>query len=144
MVSIALFAWEDCDALFELFKEWDRTYPFDYDLFTKSIRSILQDAGNRIIIAKEEHAIVGYAQIYTCTDIGFEPYYEVAQLLVSETMRNKGIGKLLMKKVEEIAKHEQVKEIKLSSQIKRSKAHVFYENMGYECYKISQFYRKKI
>jgi hypothetical protein len=49
-----------------------------------------------------------------------------------------------MEKVEEIALEENIFLIKLSSQLHRSRAHVFYENLGFTVEKMSKFYEKRL
>ncbi|HCM25843.1 MAG: hypothetical protein A2Z99_13470 [Treponema sp. GWB1_62_6] len=131
------------DAFYDLFIDWDRNHTFNRQAFEQSLNTIDDDI-NKIIIAEEKNEYLGYAQITRSYHIGFEPYYEVAQLLVSETSRNKGIGKSIMLEIEGVAKSEGIFILKLSSQIHRSKAHVFYENLGYEMNKVSKYYGKEL
>ncbi len=143
MVSIVPFDTDEEEALFEVFKDWDRAYPFDKDTFLRSIDEL--DGGvNRILVAKDEDRIVGYAQLIKTVNLGFEPYYEVAQLLVAEVCRGRGVGSALMAEAERIAREDGVWMIKLSSRIQRSRAHVFYESLGYELSKVSKFYHKRL
>jgi GNAT superfamily N-acetyltransferase len=142
MVEIDIYENEDLPNLFILFREWDVSAFFDYSVFESSLVKLLTE-NNTIVTAKENGLLIGYAQIRKLCDLGFEPYYEVVQLLVSEKIRCKGIGKLIMGKIDKIATSEGVGIIKLSSQVFRSKSHVFYENLGFEMSKISKFYERK-
>lgn len=143
-MTIDFCAMKDADELFGLFGDWDRSHSFDYEVFVESLRRILLDKKNTLLVVKENDLLVGYAQMYRCDELGFEAFIEVAELLVSEEKRNLGIGKLLIKRVEEIALADGISVIKLSSQVHRTKSHMFYENLGFEYYKISKFYEKKI
>ncbi len=143
MVSIVPFEKDEKEDLFEVFKDWDRAYSFDKDIFLRSIDEL--DGGvNRIFVAKEGARIVGYVQLIKTVNLGFEPYYEVAQLLVAEDHRGGGVGSTLMAEVERIVRADGVWMIKLSSRIQRSRAHVFYESLGYELSKVSKFYHKRL
>jgi GNAT superfamily N-acetyltransferase len=144
MILISLFQNEDLQNLYDLFSHWDRNFHFDFDLFEQSISLATSNNDYKIIIAKEKNTVIGYAQICKCFHLGFEPFYEVIQLLVSEKKRRQGIGIQIMKKIEELALLENIRVIKLSSQVHRSMAHVFYENLNYEFTKISKFYEKKL
>ena len=144
MIKIVNCTIGDTKNLFELFNEWDKSHSFDFDVFSDSLNKILKEEYNKIFLAVEDNNIAGYVQMYKCHELGFDSYYEVVQLLVSGNKRNSGIGKLLMKKVEDTALKDNIKTIKLSSQVHRTNAHVFYENIGYEYYKISKFYEKKL
>lgn len=143
MVAVRLADRPDPDELFALFRDWDREYPFDRAVFDASLAK-LDQKNTRLITAAENGKLVGYAQLTRRVDLGFAEYLEVVQLLVAETERGRGIGKLLMAEAERIAATEGVGIVKLSSRIQRSKAHVFYESLGYELAKVSKFYQKKL
>lgn len=99
MLKIELYQPTDQASLYQLFTEWDKTHHFDYDLFLNSITKVSTDPNSKILIAKEDDQIVGYAQIYRCNLIGFETFYEVAQLLDAEAKRSRGIGKIIIQRV---------------------------------------------
>lgn len=143
-MTIDFCAMKDADELFRLFGDWDRLHSFDHEVFADSLRRILLDKKNTLLLAKENGLIVGYAQVYRCDELGFEAFIEIAELLVSEERRNLGIGKVLIKRVEEIALADGISVIKLSSQVHRTKTHMFYENLGFGYYKISKFFEKRI
>lgn len=134
---------DECAELYRLFCRWDLNISFDYDIFKSSFDRIVRDGKGVILVARMDGSIAGYAEMFQYFELGFNPFYEVADLLVSPEARNLGIGKLLMKRVEEVAAENGFNEIRLSSQVHRTLAHVFYENLGYEYYKVSKFYRKK-
>ena len=135
---------DECEELYSLFCRWDLNISFDYDIFKSSFDSIVNDGKGVILVARMDGRITGYAEMFRYYELGFKPFYEVADLLVSPEARNLGIGKLLMKRAEEIAVEHGFDEKRLSSQVHRTLAHVFYENLGYEYYKVSKFYKKKL
>jgi GNAT superfamily N-acetyltransferase len=143
MITIEFITAAEKEELYKLFCEWEQSYTFDYDFFSASFEQILNGAA-QILVAKKDGRLVGYVQIFKGILLGFEPFYEVAQLLVAEQERSNGIGKMLLGRVEELAQENQIRIIKLSSQVQRSRAHFFYENNGYQCYKISKFYKKTL
>jgi ribosomal protein S18 acetylase RimI-like enzyme len=134
----------DKEELFTVFIDWDKNYSFDYDVFSKTFDEIFKSNTNWILLSKENNNIIGFVQIMYRIELGLEPYYEIVEFLVKETERSKGVGHELLIEVEKIAQKNKVKEIKLSSQVHRSRAHVFYEVNGYQYCKISKFYEKKI
>lgn len=144
MVEIERCTEKDAADLFGLFGEWDPDFSFDRKIFDESFSGIMNDSDCIILLAREGAGLVGYLQMNRTQELGFETFFEVAQLLVAENRRNGGFGRKLMEKAEEIALENGVGVIKLSSQVHRSCAHVFYEGLGYEFYKISKFYQKKI
>ena len=142
--TINPFHEKDLTGLCDLMTHWGKDYSFSVKEIKNSISHILTMSDNKILIAKKDNEIVGYAQISKCYHLGFEPFIEVVQLLVSGPNRSLGIGALLMKYIEDEAKMEHINIVKLHSQVHRSKSHVFYENLGYNFYKTSKFYEKRL
>jgi glucosamine-phosphate N-acetyltransferase len=56
----------------------------------------------------------------------------VDELVVDKNHRGQGIGKKLMRRIEEIAISNQCKQIELDSAFHRKEAHLFYENIGFK------------
>lgn len=127
---------------YKLFIMWNGE--IDYDVFVNSLDKMSKDERVKIVIACKENKMIGYAQTRRVVDLGFEEYYKVEQVFVREDFRKYGIGKIIMNKVEDIARCENVFEIRLNSEVDNKKAHSFYEKLGYEFYKTSKFYSKKI
>jgi GNAT superfamily N-acetyltransferase len=144
MITVDYYKEKDFHGLLELMKHWGKDYSFPESIIKTSLSDIFKNTDNVILIAKDENKIVGYAQIAKCFYLGFEPFIEVIQLLVAEESRSTGVGQAIMKRVEDEAAKEKILTIKLHSQVHRSRAHVFYEKLGYAYYKISKFYEKKL
>jgi GNAT superfamily N-acetyltransferase len=68
----------------------------------------------------------------------------VVGLVIDETVRSRGVGKLLLQKAEAWAKHAGCKSMSVRSNVKRKRAHEFYEKNGYEHYKTQKAFRKNI
>jgi GNAT superfamily N-acetyltransferase len=134
----------DAAGLFALFKDWDRSRDYDEAVFRESFESALADPAIRIILAREEGEIVGYGQLSERRNLGAGPSLRVDQLLVDSSRRSGGIGKALMARVEEMARQGGFSTVSLHSQVQRSRAHVFYEGLGYELKKISKYFEKPL
>ena len=131
------------DSFFALFRQWNKTHAFDKALFARTLK-MLGAYDSRVFIAKEGEKIIGYVQINRCLQVGFEPYIEITQLLISRDRQRRGIGTRLMQKAEEIARAEGFSRVKLESEIQRPDSHLFYENIGYKLQKTSKFFEKRI
>jgi GNAT superfamily N-acetyltransferase len=142
--EIRPFAKDYASALYALMADWDKSHTFPRGTFDESLKAILELDGNEIVLAFEAERLVGYAQIIVCHHLGFEPSLEVMQLLVAQDRRNGGIGKRLMAYAENRALELGLNKVQLHSQGMRSRAHVFYEGLGYEFTKISKFYEKRL
>lgn len=144
MITVDYYKEDDFKGLFKLWDQWKTGSSLLEGDMEYSISSIMKTKDNILLIAKDEFGVQGYAQIAKCFYLGFEPFIEVIQLLVSEDKRSSGIGSLMMKFIEDEAVKENINVVKLSSQVQRSRAHIFYERLGYDFYKISKFYEKKL
>jgi len=56
----------------------------------------------------------------------------VEDVVVDNTMRSKGIGKIMMEYAMKICKENNCYKMSLSSNLKRERAHSFYEKLGFE------------
>jgi GNAT superfamily N-acetyltransferase len=140
-MEIELLTKESYRDFFNLYCEWDKSKDFDFDIVIQGLDQ-QHKFFSRVFVARDGEDIVGYVQIAPGLHIGHDPFLEVVQILVSEKKRSTGVGHLLMERVEKIARAEGFQTIKLSSRVHRSKAHVFYECIGYELEKVSKFYKK--
>ncbi len=143
MIEISFYREEDRPGLEELYRHWDRDRDFDRTLFRETLDEISRDGG-ALLVARRDGACVGYAHLARVVHLGLEPYWEVMQLLVSDECRGEGIGSALMGEAERVIRERGGRVVKLSSQLHRSRAHVFYEERGYTLYKLSKFYQKRL
>jgi GNAT superfamily N-acetyltransferase len=143
MVDIVAYRNNDRDGLFALFAEWDKDRVLDRAEFMASLDQVAADP-DALILAKLDGRLLGYAQLAPGQHLGAKPYLEVVQLLVAESERGRGVGGLLMRRAEEFAAAKGLGAVELSSRVHRSKAHVFYEGLGYRLRKVSKFYRKEL
>lgn len=69
-------------------------------------------------------------------------YMKVNGLAVLPEFQHRGIGKMLMERVERLAGEREISLIGLASGFRRTDAHEFYEHLGYQ--KLSFWFRKTI
>jgi len=143
-VSIAIAVAADREELFALFGDWDRSYAFDEGDFRDSFARILADGENRVLVARLGGRIVGFLQCFPCVELGLKPYLEIAELLVAEGKRSRGVGKALLAAAEARSRELGLHVVKLHSQTHRDRAHAFYEREGYVRFKSSHFYEKSM
>lgn len=111
---------------FEAIKE---NLQIDFDEFwTASIlKSELKNENSKYIVAKENSEIVGFAGIIiTPIDV------EITNIVTKKSNRKKGIGKLLLDKLIEMAKQTEFETISLEVNEKNKVAIYLYENSGFE------------
>jgi GNAT superfamily N-acetyltransferase len=144
MLDIRPYRDTDCAGLSRLVREWGEGLAPEEAEVRESALSLAAAGGHTIIVAELDGEIVGYAQTSRRRELLFAPSVELDQLLVSERCRGRGIGRALMARVETDARQAGIDCLKLSSQLWRSQTHVFYESLGFRCFKMSKFYEKKL
>ncbi len=120
-------------------------YPSTAEQVAERLREIFEDAAHAILVAEnKERRIAGYIEIFPFRTIGSEQRVEIASLVVDESCRSQGVGRLLMDHAENWARARGFKEIGLRSNVIRERAHQFYENLGYRVNKTQKSFRKTL
>ena len=86
-----------------------------------------------VLGAKGAGELIGSLMGIVCQDIVGEcrPFMVIENVIVSRRYRRRGIGKRLMRKIEEIARERNCYYIMFVSKSQRGEAHRFYESLGY-------------
>lgn len=84
-------------------------------------------------VRDDRHQLIGSVMGIICMDIvgDCRPFLVLENLIVSEKARGLGIGKMLVKYIEERARERNCYYIMFTSLTKRKEAHRFYESIGY-------------
>lgn len=94
---------------------------------------VSKDENYKTFVAVLENKVVGFVTTVQALAIGFEVgYLKINGLAVQKNLQNKGIGTKLLKYVEKYAIEKELSSLILNSGFKRTDAHAFYENCGYE------------
>lgn len=86
--------------------------------------------------------LIGWVHVHEQHLIHDDPRAEVLALVVDADYRSRGAGRALMRRAEEWARARGSIEVMLRSNIVRTRAHSFYEAIGYEVVKTSKTLRK--
>lgn len=117
--------------LYNSFVGDDRFLNHDNDSFEK----VLGNPTNYIYVAVDKEIIVGFATFSVRNVVRYpRPIAELDELFVVEVCRKQGIGKLLLKQVEEEATNQQCYRIFIESHFDHKSAHILYNNLGYTNY----------
>ena len=87
--------------------------------------------GYRMVAVYEDADCVGISGIWVATKIYSGRYLEMDNVVVADTHRSKGIGKLLTDFIEKLALAEGCEMIMLDAYLENEKAHAFYEREGF-------------
>ena len=143
-LNIILYSPEYLNGLVSLINQWGMPKSYTAEALAADLEKVFSHAECRIYLALYGGKVAGYAQTSDKNLLCFDPFVEVEQLLVDESCRSAGVGSAIMARIETDAVERGIMMVKLSSQVHRTRAHLFYERMGYEYFKISKFYEKKI
>ena len=120
---------EDLSQVLELHRT---LVPFEIS-FDKSLeiyQEMLINENYYLVVAKEDNKIIGSA-IGICCKCLAASFLVIEDVIVKDGLRGKGIGKKLMKSLDEFAEKKQCAYAILVSSDFRKNAHKFYENMGF-------------
>lgn len=87
---------------------------------------------------------LGWVHVFVCHLMESDPYAEIGGLVVDESRRGEGIGKLLLERAEAWARAKACASIRLRSNIIRKVAHEFYLKRGYTITKTQHAFAKNL
>jgi GNAT superfamily N-acetyltransferase len=127
----------------------DLGYPVSFEDFNIRLKRFLQNPGYGVVVCEMGKQIVGLvAWSKSSLFISDSTRFHIEGLVVASRYRGQGIGKMLMKFVEDISKESSPAIIDLTSGLRRAKAgsHEFYKNLGYknEGYMAKLYLRKEL
>ena len=91
------------------------------------LKSELENANSKYIVAKNGENIIGFAGIIDTVDV-----MEITNIVVRKDMRNKGVGKLLLKNLIKLSKKNNKNTIYLEVNSNNTTAIKLYENNGFK------------
>jgi ribosomal protein S18 acetylase RimI-like enzyme len=93
---------------------------------------LLEEPRAQVLVAEVEDGIVGAANLWIKPDLAHgDSVLEVPMLVVSENARRRGVGKLLVEKIQSIAAAESVTLIELVATRENAAARAFYRSLGF-------------
>lgn len=118
-------------------------YPASRKQVQRRLHQIQQDEGHAVYVAEQSDGhIVGWVHVHLRQLVVANLQAEIGGLVVDESYRRHGIGRLLMERAEQWAREKGCRAVHLRSNIVRKGAHVFYERLGYSNVKTSRVFHK--
>lgn len=117
-------------------------YDYPAEDTKKQLEKLLMDENHKIYVATVGDEIVGYVHANKYDLLYAPPMKNIMGIAVSSTFRKKGIGKMLLNKVEEWARNTGACGVRLVSGATRTGAHAFYRNCGYSGNKEQRNFKK--
>ena len=143
MICIRKAKSQDFPAVFSLIKNELGYYDLNETDALKRLEYFRKSEYWETFVADADGETVGFIGVMKGMAYNIDGFYaEIAALAVSEKARRGGIGTALVRKAEEWALQNDVREVELHSNMKRLDAHLFYEKIGYV--KKSYWFCKKL
>ena len=129
----------DLPRILELYRQLDlagRGMPPDqWRTMLPAFQEVQADPQQRLLVLEEDGRVTGTLVLIIVPNLshGGRPWAEVENVVVDESVRGSGHGRLLMEQAEALAQEAGCYKLQLMSHWDRKdEAHVFYERLGYE------------
>jgi GNAT superfamily N-acetyltransferase len=108
------------------------------------LRRVKPVVNNAIFVAEDGGLVIGWTHVSVSYLLEVPLRAEINGLVVSEAYRSKGAGARLLEAAEAWARTKKCEGMSVRSNVKRERAHAFYERNGYEHYKTQKSFRKPL
>lgn len=135
----------DVASIYEINKE-ALGYAFSPEETANQLAKLSQDSHHFLLGYEDStnHALLGYVHAEVYESLYSNAGFNILALAVIPQMQGKGIGKALLKGLEQETEKRGYKFIRLNSADHRIGAHAFYEQVGYTCDKLQKRFIKFI
>ena len=135
----------DTVSIYEINKE-ALGYAFSPEDTASQLAKLSQDSHHFLLGYEDStnHALLGYVHAEVYESLYSNAGFNILALAVIPQMQGKGIGKALLKGLEQETEKRGYKFIRLNSAEHRIGAHAFYEQVGYTCDKLQKRFIKFI
>jgi PhnO protein len=123
---------DDTETVYRFICELKETI-FDPHVFYRYYLHNLNNEKNHYLVAVTDNEVIGFASCHgqlLLHHMGWA--YEIQEFYVDKDYRSKGIGKHLLNALEHVLSKENYDVLELTSNMKRTQAHKFYLDNGFE------------
>jgi len=120
-------------------------YPSSPEQIQRRLYHLRRDEGHAVYAAERaDGRLVGWIHVHVSPLMMADLQAEVEGLVVDESCRGQGIGRLLMGRAERWAREKGCGAVQLRSNVVRTGAHAFYERIGYSTVKTQLTFHKAL
>jgi predicted N-acetyltransferase YhbS len=142
-VSICAATQNDAESIAQL--SCTLGYATTAEVVRQRLRAVLGSENDLMIVAVTNGGVVvGWLQAHASHVIESGFRVEIAGLIVSPDARRCGVGRTLVSRAEEWARHLNAETIVVRSNVQREESHAFYPALGYNVTKTQTVYRKRL
>lgn len=139
-VTVRLAHTKDAERIAELATQLG--YPTTLEQMQRRLSQVEQTEERAVYVAVRDGRVVGWIHVCVRPLVQVDRAAEIEGLVVDEACRGQGIGRLLIRQIEQWVGEKGCDTIYVRSNIIRERAHGFYQELGYENIKTSLTFRK--
>jgi N-acetylglutamate synthase-like GNAT family acetyltransferase len=130
-VAIRRAGKEDADTIESLYREL--VSDSHIRVLPEQVAAISESATVFLLVAERNGIVCATALLNICTDVMYQaqPFGVIENVIVTGTMRGRGIGRLLLAHVEQLAFAHDCTKLMLLSSASRESAHSFFKRCGF-------------
>lgn len=106
--------------------------------------AVLNRDNEKIYLAVSDDEVIGYIYANTYDVLYQEPIVNIVTFVLNMNKKHNGVGKSLFRAVENWAKENGIKQVRIESNEKRIHGHSLFKKLGYEINEIDYEFRKTI
>ena len=122
---------EDAVSLTALAKQLG--YPVTIAEAEERLALLSRHQAHAVFVAEPDtRGVTGWIHVFSALRIGSAPFAEIGGLVVDESCRGIGIGRLLIAAAERWSREHRLGKLRVRSNVVREDARLFYEHLGFE------------
>lgn len=134
---------QDCTEIARLSSQLG--YPASSDEIRQRLQRLLASPNDLVLVAETPDGIlVGWIHAFLSQLLESDYRVEVGGLVVDNNFQRRGVGRELIRRIEQWADEQGVVQVSVRCRTTRLQAHQFYENLGYQPTKTQTAFRKTI
>ncbi|MBN1978642.1 MAG: GNAT family N-acetyltransferase [Anaerolineae bacterium] len=117
-------------------------YPTTLEQMQRRLSQVGQAEDHAVYVAVRDGRVAGWIHVCARPLVQVDRAVEIEGVVVDEACRGRGIGRLLIRQIEQWVGEKGCDTIYVRSNMIRERAHSFYQELGYENIKTSLTFRK--
>lgn len=119
-------------------------YPSTADDIEERLLALRYDEDHAVYVVVDDGEVRGFAHVAVRSTLVSGLSVELLALVVEERARGRGLGRVLLDRVESFARERDIDEVRVCSNVVRERAHRFYEANGYARAKVQVVLRRSL
>ncbi len=119
-------------------------YPATAKQIERRLATLQDDQEQAVFVFEADGTVMGWIHVAVRHLLETGTQAEIAGLVIDESCRGQGAGRALMSRAEQWAQSKGCPAVRVRSNVIRSRAHAFYEQLGYRVIKSQKVFQKEL